>query len=223
MGDHHLQELNYSHLKKEGPQTFTDVATGWLGITDKYWATAIVPRGGQPFTAHFAHVDTGVGLYQTDFQGAPLSVAPGASAATESLVFRRRQAGVDHRRLPRRSEDRALRSPDRLGHVLVLHQAALLPHRLFLQARRQFRRRHPAGDGAGQGGVLPAGEQVLQVDERHEEGPARDGCDPRALRRRQGEAAAGADGAVQEGEDQSAGRLLAGADPDPGLSSRSTR
>jgi YidC/Oxa1 family membrane protein insertase len=87
MGDHHLQELNYSHLKKEGPQTFTDVATGWLGITDKYWATAIVPRGGQPFTAHFAHVDTGVGLYQTDFQGAPLSVAPGASAATESLVF----------------------------------------------------------------------------------------------------------------------------------------
>ena len=37
----------------------------------------------------------------------------------------------------------------------------------------------------------------------------RDGDDPRALRRRQDEAAAGADGALQEGEDQSARRLPA--------------
>ena len=36
-------------------------------------------------------------------------------------------------------------------------------------------------------------------------------------RRRQDEAAAGADGALQEGEDQPGRRLLAGADPDPGV------
>lgn len=87
MGDHHLQELNYAKLKKDGPVSFADVASGWLGITDKYWATAIVPRDGTPFSAHFAHVDKGPGLYQVDFQGSPVSVAPGGSATTESLTF----------------------------------------------------------------------------------------------------------------------------------------
>ncbi len=87
MGDQHLQEVTYAHIKKDGPLSFTDVASGWLGITDKYWATAIVPRDGKPFTAHFSHVATGPGLYQTDFQGAPVAIAAGASATTENLVF----------------------------------------------------------------------------------------------------------------------------------------
>ena len=87
MGDQHLQEITYAKIKKEGPQSFADVASGWLGITDKYWATAIVPRDRSPFTAHFSHVDTGQGLYQTDFQGQPIQVAAGGTATTENLVF----------------------------------------------------------------------------------------------------------------------------------------
>ena len=65
--------------------------------------------------------------------------------------------------------------------------------------------------------LLPARQQILQVDERDEEGAAADGGAPRAVQGRQGQAAAGADGALQEGEDQPARRLLAGRGPDPGL------
>jgi YidC/Oxa1 family membrane protein insertase len=46
--------------------------------------------------------------------------------------------------------------------------------------------------------VLPARQQVLRVDGEDEEGAAEDGRAPRALRRRQDEAAAGDDGALQE-------------------------
>ena len=87
----------------------------------------------------------------------------------------------------------------------------------FYQPVRQFRRRDPDRHRAAEDPVLPARQQVLRLDGEDEGGAARDGGDPRALRRRQDEAAAGADGALQEGEDQSGRRLLAGADPDPGL------
>ena len=65
--------------------------------------------------------------------------------------------------------------------------------------------------------VLPARQQILRLDGEDEGGAAGDDGDPRALCRRQDEAAAGDDGAVQEGEDQSARRLPADRDPDPGF------
>ena len=65
--------------------------------------------------------------------------------------------------------------------------------------------------------VLPARQQVLRLDGEDEGGAAADDGDARALSRRQGEAAAGDDGALQEGEDQPARRLPADRDPDPGV------
>ena len=65
--------------------------------------------------------------------------------------------------------------------------------------------------------LLPARQPLLRVDERDEEGAAGDGGAPGALQGRQGQAAAGDDGALQEGEDQPARRLLADRDPDPGV------
>ena len=32
-------------------QTWDKVTTGWLGITDKYWATALIPDQATPYTA----------------------------------------------------------------------------------------------------------------------------------------------------------------------------
>jgi len=46
-----LKEKNYDDIEKE---KFTINATkGWLGITDKYWLTAIVPEKGNEFKAEF--------------------------------------------------------------------------------------------------------------------------------------------------------------------------
>ncbi|MCX5496352.1 membrane protein insertase YidC [Kaistia dalseonensis] len=87
MGDQHLQELTYKKLRGEPPQSFSNVATGWLGVTDKYWATAVVPRGTKPFDATFSHVDGATPLYQADFKGTPIDIAAGATGSTESLLF----------------------------------------------------------------------------------------------------------------------------------------
>ena len=46
-----LKEEDYDDIEKE---KFTITATkGWLGITDKYWLTAIVPEKGKEFKAEF--------------------------------------------------------------------------------------------------------------------------------------------------------------------------
>ena len=39
-----------------------------MGITDKYWATALIPaQANQPFQARFSYFDDGRPRYQTDF------------------------------------------------------------------------------------------------------------------------------------------------------------
>ena len=132
-------------------------------------------------------------------------------------AIRRRQGSPRRQRLREQAQPQSFRSADRLGLVLLHHQAAVLRDRLHLPPGRQFRRRHPAGDRADQGRVLPARQQILRLDGEDEGGAAADDGAARTLRRRQGEAAASADGAVQEGEDQSAGRLSADRGADPGV------
>jgi len=50
-----LKEKDYSDIEKE---KFTiNSSKGWLGITDKYWLTAIVPEKGKDFKAEFVAKD----------------------------------------------------------------------------------------------------------------------------------------------------------------------
>tara|TARA_B100001123_G_scaffold282681_1_gene314958 strand:- start:306 stop:1991 length:1686 start_codon:yes stop_codon:yes gene_type:complete len=46
-----LQEKDYDDIEKE--KFTTNSSKGWLGITDKYWLTAIVPEKGKEFKAEF--------------------------------------------------------------------------------------------------------------------------------------------------------------------------
>ena len=68
------------------------------------------------------------------------------------------------RRLQQGTRTQPFRSVDRLGLVLLHHQADVPGARLLLSPGRQFRHRDPAGDGAGETAVLPAGQQILRVD-----------------------------------------------------------
>jgi YidC/Oxa1 family membrane protein insertase len=86
-GEEGLQEISYSTLeddKRVSPGKSTD---GWLGITDKYWAVALVPSGAQAFQPNFSWFDDGRPRFQADFLTDPITVAPGASANVETLVF----------------------------------------------------------------------------------------------------------------------------------------
>jgi YidC/Oxa1 family membrane protein insertase len=76
-------EVNWKDLDKGSAATFAGVA-GWLGFTDKYWLTALAPtRGGM--NAEFRN--GAAGGYQADYVLAPVSVAPGQAATTQTRLF----------------------------------------------------------------------------------------------------------------------------------------
>ena len=62
-----LVEVDYSDLTEEGPQRFESNG-GWLGITDKYWLTALIPDQKQTIKASFnsGTVNT-INKYQADY------------------------------------------------------------------------------------------------------------------------------------------------------------
>jgi YidC/Oxa1 family membrane protein insertase len=82
-----LQEIKYPSLTPGKPTSF-DSTHGWLGFTDKYWLTALVPPQDEAVNAHFLHsVDGAVTRYQADYLGSPVNVPASGSAATSTRFF----------------------------------------------------------------------------------------------------------------------------------------
>ncbi len=94
LGDNGLQEYTYDNVLKEavlgGAQrgrVWRDVTSGFLGITDKYWATAVIPDQGRRFEGRFSVNTTGLPTFQTDFLGEAVTIAPGASGGATTRLF----------------------------------------------------------------------------------------------------------------------------------------
>jgi YidC/Oxa1 family membrane protein insertase len=95
VGDHGLQEFTYDHVDKEpllSPGTngrvWKDAVGGFVGITDKYWAAAVVPDQSRKYDGRFSSVQTGAArTYQADFLSEAVTVAPGASATSTARLF----------------------------------------------------------------------------------------------------------------------------------------
>jgi YidC/Oxa1 family membrane protein insertase len=83
-----LQEVKYTSLTPEKPTDFTSTG-GWLGFTDKYWLTALIPSQSEAVKAQFRHaVDANkVDRYQADYTGVPVSVPAGGAASTSTRFF----------------------------------------------------------------------------------------------------------------------------------------
>ena len=60
-----LEEIDYSDLEEGNSESFSSVG-GWLGITDKFWLTALVPNQETNIKARFSYAPQGE-RYQTDF------------------------------------------------------------------------------------------------------------------------------------------------------------
>jgi YidC/Oxa1 family membrane protein insertase len=95
LGDDGLQEIKYAKLDDEKTVTFQP-KEGWLGITDKYWATALVPPRDEPFSARFAATAGAVPTYQGDYLLAAREIAPGASTEVSGQLF---EGSPRHQRL----------------------------------------------------------------------------------------------------------------------------
>jgi YidC/Oxa1 family membrane protein insertase len=79
--------IKYSELKPDAPEKFTSTG-GWLGFTDKYWLTVVVPEQTEKLNASFRWTgDPQVERYQADFLGDEQVVPPGGSVSTSDRVF----------------------------------------------------------------------------------------------------------------------------------------
>lgn len=87
-GDQGLTESTYSDLKDSDGIKPDPVTAGWLGITDKYWATALIPEDGVKFQPRFSWALAGtIDTYQANYLRDPLEVPAGGAAATETRLF----------------------------------------------------------------------------------------------------------------------------------------
>ncbi|MGD1036963.1 MAG: membrane protein insertase YidC [Roseiarcus sp.] len=84
-----VQEVTYSGIDKATGKV--DAYTGdggWLGFTDKYWGSAIIPDQSEPIEARFSASGAAQPEdYQADFLGPALAIAPGASSDAVTRVF----------------------------------------------------------------------------------------------------------------------------------------
>src|SRR5262249_24001916 len=82
-----LQEIKYSSLTPGTPLDYTSHG-GWLGFTDKYWLTSLIPPQNEAIKARLTHtVDDGVDRYQADFLGPEVTIAPDSTASSSARFF----------------------------------------------------------------------------------------------------------------------------------------
>ena len=87
-----LQEITYKDaLKSDKQKSFKDIKGGWLGITDKYWASALIPDQNTPYRANYTGHATGTGgatdSYQTDYLMDGAVIPNGQSHTVEQHLY----------------------------------------------------------------------------------------------------------------------------------------
>tara|TARA_B100000941_G_scaffold274364_1_gene235454 strand:- start:1359 stop:3050 length:1692 start_codon:yes stop_codon:yes gene_type:complete len=80
--DGELKEDDYDDIKDK--KIVRNADNGWLGITDKYWVTAVVPPKNQNFKSTFLYKDN----YRANYiLNSPVSISPKSSSENEVRLF----------------------------------------------------------------------------------------------------------------------------------------
>jgi len=95
IGDQGLAELTYDKADKADPVPgasgkgiqYKTATGGFAGITDKYWAAALVPDQATPYDTVFRSLDGPTKIYQVDMTQPPLTVAAGGSVTSTKRLF----------------------------------------------------------------------------------------------------------------------------------------
>ena len=87
LGDQGLQEYGYKKIDDDKVKTFK-VTNGWLGITDKYWASALLPDTNAQLQARFSSNPVGaIKTYQTDYLLDPQTIPIGGTGTANARLF----------------------------------------------------------------------------------------------------------------------------------------
>ena len=73
-----LSEKSYGDLTEAGKKGINikpNEAGGWIGLTDKYWLTALLPDQNEKYNFTYRKLNSNGGQYQTDFLGKAVTVA----------------------------------------------------------------------------------------------------------------------------------------------------
>jgi YidC/Oxa1 family membrane protein insertase len=82
-----LEEIDYKDLREDGNVELPSQG-GWMGFTDKYWLTALVPDQAGELTATFRdNVVEGQNRYQVDYLRTALTVPAGSSIEVTDRLF----------------------------------------------------------------------------------------------------------------------------------------
>ena len=82
-----LEEVAYDDTQEEPPYEVQSTG-GWLGITDKYWMTALVPDQTQMFDGRFSeNTRSAADIYQADYILGGMEVRPGEHIETVNRFF----------------------------------------------------------------------------------------------------------------------------------------
>jgi YidC/Oxa1 family membrane protein insertase len=85
--DDKLQEKTYKDIEDKKLIEFPSTK-GWLGITDKYWAAALLPDPKMQIYARFRYGALGsMKTYETNYVGPAQTIAPGATGAGGNRLF----------------------------------------------------------------------------------------------------------------------------------------
>ncbi|MEL6568369.1 MAG: membrane protein insertase YidC [Pseudomonadota bacterium] len=89
--DNDLKLRSYKNLSQgKGIKGDSDAeSAGWIGLTDKYWMAALIPRQGEAFTATFElqELSGEDPTYQIRTEGTPVTVPAGGEITIEHRVF----------------------------------------------------------------------------------------------------------------------------------------
>lgn len=89
LGEEGLIEIGYDDMV-EDPPIKTNSTGGWLGLSDKYWATALIPPQAEGFSARFtgtASPGQVGGTFRADYLLAGRLIAPGETVSVDSQAF----------------------------------------------------------------------------------------------------------------------------------------
>ncbi len=86
LGDQGVDEIKYSKLEDDKQVVSDSVSSGWLGLTDKYWAATLIPQQGETFKPRFSY-NPKSDNFQADYLGKGQDIAPNSQAEIDSHLF----------------------------------------------------------------------------------------------------------------------------------------
>src|SRR5215475_7846625 len=87
LGDKGLQQYTYKQIDDAKAASFK-ITDGWLGITDKYWAAALLPDTSAQLQARYSsNLVNGLRTYQTDYLEDAQTIAIGGTGSANARLF----------------------------------------------------------------------------------------------------------------------------------------